>query len=330
MASDIKTLVNACGAKTGGARIILRELVRNIPCSGYLVVCPKPEDLRALCPLAEFLDIETNGLSSLNFTLFGAAKLASAKRCKNIISLMNFNVLSNEFRRFTYFHQLKAVDGILPKELLQRFLLKRTASPEDLIICQTPYILSRLQEFAFRAKLEAHWPGFENESAVTSRTIANSTNKSRKFHFLVPSSSLAPYKNIQSIIDKEQFFNSVRANVTITGADAVYDIGPIHLMPAVPRSELFDLYAKVDAVIFPSLLETVALPVFEFLQTGKPVFLLKSPYTLGLFERFNKVKNLHLYEHDLQNAISHWISAGCEISEPRSDFSKGDWEWLPR
>ena len=106
-----QTIVNACGAKVGGARTILRQLVRHIPGPGYVVACPNTSELRPLCPSAEFVEVQTNGLSSLRFTLFGAAKLGRVKGCNTIVSLMNFNVLSTRFDRLTYFHQLKAVGG---------------------------------------------------------------------------------------------------------------------------------------------------------------------------------------------------------------------------
>ena len=321
-------LVNASGAKIGGARTILRQLLRNIPSAGYVVACPNPDELRPLCPSAEFVDVQTNGPASLLFTLFGAAKLARIKGCSTIVSLMNFNVLGTDLRRITYFHQLKAIDGTGPKERLQRRLLKQTNGRDDLIICQTPYVLSRLQSFGFRGALEARWPGFEN---LVSRDIPKRRLEDKQqLLFLLPSSNLDAYKNVQSVVDRASYFERIGARVIITGVASAREQGPIQFLPLLPRNELYSLYEEADALLFPSLLETVALPIFEFLGTGKPVFILKSPYTNGLFNRFGNIENLHPYEQDLGLVIDNWLAQGRPISAPRDDFAIGDWSWLPR
>lgn len=321
-------LVNACGAKVGGARTILRQLVRHIPGPGYVVACPNPDELRPLCPSVEFVEVQTNGFASFCFTLFGAAKLARVKGCNTIVSLMNFNVLDTRLHRITYFHQLKAIDGTGPKERLQRQLLKRTTGRDDRIICQTPYVLSRLQSFRFRGTLEARWPGFEN--FISQEVPKLRLDGKRGLLFLLPSSSMAAYKNVQSVVDRAAYFERIGATVIITGATAARIDGPFRFLPLVSRSELYALYAEADAVIFPSLLESAPLPVFEFLETGKPVFILKSPYTKGLFDRFDHIENLHLYEQDLRLVIDAWLARGRPDSAPRDDFGMGDWSWLPR
>lgn len=46
----------------------------------------------------------------------------------------------------------------------------------------------------------------------------------------------------------------------------------------VPQKELFRLYAEVDAMVFPSLLESWGLPLSEFQSFQKPIFAADRPY----------------------------------------------------
>ena len=95
-------LINASGAKGGGAREILRSLIAHLPEKNCVVACPKIAEFETDHPRIKFVQVETDGWRSAVFTLFGAARLAKRNDCQTILSLMNFNVVFKKFKRITY------------------------------------------------------------------------------------------------------------------------------------------------------------------------------------------------------------------------------------
>lgn len=62
----------------------------------------------------------------------------------------------------------------------------------------------------------------------------------------------------------------------------------LHFIGLIDREKVFEYYQKVDAIVFPSKLESWGLPITEFKQFKKPIFLSDLPYakeTLGRYEK---------------------------------------------
>jgi len=318
-----KTLINACGAKTAGARTILRQLLKSLPPGNFVVACPNSEEFRLKYPLVQFIEVETSGFASFRFTILDAATLAKSHGCTTIVSLMNFNVISKRFHKLTYFHQAKALFGNKPKERVQRLMLKMTSKGDTKIICQTPYIAECLKRNFPALTIQEFWPGFE---LIEQKMPA--AKKESQLVFLLPSSSSAAHKNIASILEQEKFFTELGAKLIITGQPLEKSAPPFHFLPLVSKEKLAELYQIADAIIFPSLEETVALPVFEALALGKPVFIKQSGYTFGLFDRFLPLQNLHLYSVSFAPALREWLDRKSPCAPPRPDLAEGNWEWL--
>ena len=107
--------------------------------------------------------------------------------------------------------------------------------------------------------------------------------------------------------------------MTIDGTETKYSrelvekyksIDNIKFVGILKRNELFDLYAKVDTMIFPSYLETWGLPITEFKIFEKPIILADLPYayeTIGTYDKacfFNPNSPLELAKL-MKNDINH-------------------------
>jgi hypothetical protein len=92
----------------------------------------------------------------------------------------------------------------------------------------------------------------------------------------------------------------------------------------ISRGCLFKVYQKVDFLIFSSTEETVGLPIFEFLQTGKPAFVFAAPYAVYLHKQFNSPSNFVLFSsvEDFKKKFLNHIS---EFNN-RMDYSIGEWD----
>jgi glycosyltransferase involved in cell wall biosynthesis len=92
-----------------------------------------------------------------------------------------------------------------------------------------------------------------------------------------------PFKNFDTLLRAMRRLEDepVRLILTISGAEnrlsralkrQYGDLRNVDFIGFVPQAELFRLYGEVDALVFPSLLESWGLPLSEFRTFGKPVF----------------------------------------------------------
>jgi glycosyltransferase involved in cell wall biosynthesis len=102
--------------------------------------------------------------------------------------------------------------------------------------------------------------------------------------FLLTVSTLHPHKNLDRLLYAFAEFRKLHADyrLIVTGKHGFYteelmalrerlDLGGCVAFPGwVPRQELYDLYARASAILYPSLFEGFGLPVLEALAAGVP------------------------------------------------------------
>lgn len=109
------------------------------------------------------------------------------------------------------------------------------------------------------------------------------------------------FKNYEVIAKAVKILNKQRQDFkvifTVNGSENQYsrrlyakyhDVHNIEWRGLVSREEMFELYGKVDALIFPSLLETWGLPISEFKLTGKLIILSDLPYAHEAVQPYDK------------------------------------------
>lgn len=136
-----------------------------------------------------------------------------------------------------------------------------------------------------------------------------------------------PFKNFELIcksvtILNTRGFNDFVIYMTIDGKENAYTKSiyqrynkykQIRFIGNINRAEVFKFYSEVSALIFPSKLETWGLPISEFKNFRKPIYLADLPYayeTLGSYDKaifFNADNPL-----DLSNIIEGHINNSLE------------------
>jgi glycosyltransferase involved in cell wall biosynthesis len=155
-----------------------------------------------------------------------------------------------------------------------------------------------------------------------------------------------PFKNIELLCEAVKLVLIQNTNfkviITIDGSENNYsnliinkfkNVTNIEFIGLITRDEVYDFFSKVDCLVFPSKLETWGLPVSEFKQFGKPIFIANQPYareTVGyydlvsFFDVDSPVKLSELMINFLNNKIIYDKSTGVNYDQ---SFVNG-WEEL--
>ncbi|KAF2325923.1 MAG: glycosyltransferase [Flavobacterium nitrogenifigens] len=115
-----------------------------------------------------------------------------------------------------------------------------------------------------------------------------------------------PFKNIDVICEASKILSQKNEDftvvITIDGSENKYaksvvdnykNIKNINFIGLIKREEVYRYYAKSDCLIFPSKLETWGLPISEFKQFKKTIFVADLPYareTVGNYDYVNFFK----------------------------------------
>jgi glycosyltransferase involved in cell wall biosynthesis len=136
-----------------------------------------------------------------------------------------------------------------------------------------------------------------------------------------------PFKNIEVICEAIKLVvannnKNVHVVITIDGSENTYaktivekykHIEAIQFIGLIKREAVYDYYSQCDGLIFPSKLETWGLPISEFKQFHKPMFVSDLPYakeTVGDYDRvcfFNPDDPIQLSELIIQGMEDRWV-----------------------
>ncbi|WP_299215905.1 hypothetical protein [uncultured Dokdonia sp.] len=328
MLQEKNILVNASAAKTGGAETIIRTFVQEASLSSDInFIILTPLKFENVPNHIQLIDYYTSGLNTIFFSTLGIIKFIKKYKPNKILSFSNINYILAPSKGITYFHQFKALeDGhsdikIKIYRLLINFFLRK-----NIFILQSEYIKSIFQS-KFKINPEqaiSVWPGFLVPQPSKDMILLNTIKEGKDLYKgLMPIAYNASHKNISLIRNLENFLEekSIRIHSLLPKEDL--DINRIVHHGAIDRSELFALYAVVDFLIFPSKSETVGLPIFEFLETGKPTFVYAADYAIHFYKQFNEPENLILFkdEEDLKRLFLQKI----DLITPKKNYSDGEW-----
>ncbi|WP_196895326.1 glycosyltransferase [Aureivirga marina] len=82
------------------------------------------------------------------------------------------------------------------------------------------------------------------------------------------------------------------------------------------REKVFEIYEDSDALIFPSRLETWGLPISEFKEFSKPIFLADLPYAHETLGDYDKVAFFNPYKaEELKNHLEKFVSKNLNFTK---------------
>ncbi|MES2392710.1 MAG: glycosyltransferase [Acidobacteriota bacterium] len=142
-------------------------------------------------------------------------------------------------------------------------------------------------------------------------------NPNRPCRFIYPALP-RPFKNIELLLEAAELLQQRNAPpfelwLTINGNENHYarklfarhqHLQSVHWLGLLPRERVMQLYAAADCLLFPSRLETWGMPISEFKQTGKPIFVADLPYAHETVGSYNAV---HFFSSRDASALAHTI-----------------------
>ncbi|EKM21617.1 glycosyl transferases group 1 family protein [Vibrio sp. HENC-03] len=328
-------MVNAVSAKVGGAKTIVEKFFHNFDDryqGVFLSGFSKPSYNKLDVGWYRF---PLSGFISILFTLFFSSIIKKFYKCDVLLSFNNVNSLF-EKKCLTYFHQAKVFDDgdhSLKCNIYRiYFKLKKT----DLVIVQSTLMKKKFIEYFNypHDKVLVVWPGVDSLSVEKLMDESINHDKYSDF-YLVPYTSIdSAHKNFEFISQLAKILPSDKRIVITCDEPELEQHENIVFIGRQSIENLANLYLSCTAVLFPSTVETIGLPIFEAITLNKYVCVVDSDYIKDHQQNFqisdrliisSTVEELLVNLSNIKEANSKCIS-DSKISE--RDFCKNDWQKL--
>jgi hypothetical protein len=318
-----KIIINASAAKYGGAKTIIDSFVSWISDSDdqtqFILIAPQEPDV--LPVNVHFVKKETSGISTLLFSCVGILWFCLKYRVSHCISFNNVNLVLPICRRITYFHQAKV---FTEKSLRFRLIaLAIHLLKGSTIVVQSPLIQQRfIAKFAKNYQFLVKWPGIKPEVAPQAK-VPLDLSKQNEFVILWPvTDPNVSQKNLDWFYQHKEWLVTNRIKLLVTSEQKL-DLPNTVALGKISRSQLFELYQRVDAVLIVSIEETLCLPIFEAASLGAKVMVLNMPYIEAIKDWRGLPQNVQLFDNVKQ--LELLVNLDKNTATPKDDYFMPDW-----
>ncbi|MEJ6079170.1 glycosyltransferase [Vibrio sp. 1-Bac 57] len=323
-------IINMCSAREGGARTIassyLRYLIENDSQRTYLVLGPSWIGELNLPNNIHYLEKDHSGLNAILFSSLFILWYWYKYKAQKIISFSNVNLLINCCKRITYFHQFKVFTTFELKSFIYSALIRLQTKSK--FVVQTSFVKAKLSK-KFNIPLSrvlVSWPGIDFQdvdSDYYNRDLACLVNQGKSF--IVPFYDIfSEHKNFEAIYKRGDYFFSKGIKVIITADhNEEYSHKAFHFIGKQSKNDLFYIYKNCDAMLFPSKVETVGLPIFEFSSFNKPVFVGNYNYVIELKKKFDTLHNVMVVDFESDD-----FSLAQNLENESSEYMNAEWDSL--
>jgi len=283
-------LVNASAAKTGGAKTILSRFVRDFDFSAYdkvFVVAPPCFVIERSS--VEHVALSTSGIGTLLFTIFFVRYYIFKYGCTEVFSFNNLNVIGFK-NKVTYLHNFHILSKKSFRHYLNRFLIRLFFKRSKFVV-QTEFVKKKfIDTFGKGYRVVVNWPGCEYYRGSPLFSSAGG------FLCVVPITDIqSTHKNFALISRNASVFKRQGVELLIT-SDSGPSLDGFKYIGVQDSAGMERLYSRCHFMIFPSTIETVGLPIFEFATTGKPVLVLNAEYLDGVKKTVSLPENIFRFE----------------------------------
>lgn len=323
-------IINMCSAREGGAKTIansyLRHLIFNETKNNYLVLGPKWIGDLNLPNNILYREESHSGFGAILFSSLLILRYWYKFKALKIVSFSNINVLVNCCERITYFHQFKVFTKFELKSFVYSVLIRLQTRSK--FVVQTNLVKNKLSEkFKIpKSRIVVSWPGIDLpqiDNGYYNDTIARLVEKGKLF--VVPYYDInSEHKNFDVIYQRGDYFLSKGIKVIITSDyNEKYAHKAFHFIGKQSKEDLFYIYKNCDAMLFPSKVETIGLPIFEFSTFNKPVFVGNYDYVVELKNKFKSLCNVRVVDFEKDN-----FSLCQNLENGNCDYMSGEWSFL--
>lgn len=261
----------------------------------------------------EFPKSRASYIYRLYYEYFYFKKFAKNKNIKFWLSLHDMTPSLQNIPQAVYCHNPSPFSKVILKDFLDqpqhffftlfyKYLYKINIKKNDFVIVQQQWIKKEFVKMfsLYPNKIIVAPPNTEGNLKYFNQMVHRKNEFSINKVFFYPTLS-RPFKNIEVICEaaklliKEEIIN-FNIIITIDGSENNYakrivntfkDVDQIKFIGRISRKEVYEIYDLADCLLFPSKLETWGLPLSEFKQFKKPIFVSDLPYakeTVGDYE----------------------------------------------
>lgn len=222
------------------------------------------------------------------------------------------------------------------------YIVKRTWTKDVQFVVQIPFIKRRMVEFFGIPEQNIHLC-FPDVEKIDIENVKPYEFKNDTYHFLcVVVGDVPRYKNLLTLIKAAEILKKshketdkpVKIHLTTTAEDAYvwaeevkkYGVEDIILFDGkYKHDELLGLYKSADALLFPSYIETLGLPLLEAAAFGLPVFVANVDYAHEVLNDYDGVvyTDVHDYKAWAKNIIEFKVNN--KRYKPLPQDRKSDW-----
>lgn len=231
--------------------------------------------------------------------------------------------------------------------LFYKYLYRINIRHNDFVIVQQQWIKREFERlFALPRIIVAHPQIPETMYQIARKPGVRRDTQSRITRLIYPAFPRA-FKNLEVLAEalleySRRGLSDLEVLVTVDGTENRYArwlyaryarVEGLRFIGRLSRAELFSRYDEVDAMVFPSKLETWGLPLTEFKALGKPILAADLPYaheTIGAYDRCAYfTANDHRALADLMGDLREGQLRYARPSTPPNDrYQVTGWEGL--
>ena len=244
-----------------------------------------------------FVQLTSKNYTNISFvkTTFIKTFLRHFKRRKSVFYFMNIPPFYRNERSIVYFHnelifQNKFTGFRSLKYSIYRLLLVKFSKNVDFIACQTAHIQLMLEKLTDQIIYKLPFFNDINRCDYNSNKTydfcyiasdAAHKNHNRLLHAIDELSSRFSFKVLLTL---PQTFGSESLLERMSQINSKYGRTIIVNVGALPMEKVLDIYSKSRALIFPSLNESLGLPLIEAVLNGLVVLSSDLPYSHEVLE----------------------------------------------
>jgi len=217
-----------------------------------------------------------------------------------------------------------------PRILVERFVFRTwlyvmIGRSERAIAQQLWFVRTLRKSFRYQGALTVCPPSMPDNASV-GRICSEKPDPhlAREFVVIYPAYPRV-HKNIEAAIRAVELASKItgariRLRLTLSGTENLYaryvrwqskKYSHVELLGFLPRKQIYAEYARADAMLFTSELESWGLPLSEFADTGKPIVAFDWPF---VYETLAGAKNLWVAHRGSVTSLAEHLAAALSSS----------------